>query len=156
MRSQRVRMDQKIVALEEGEISSDDFDEDEDDGLDDNLIGGEDDKRKLEKMNEKEREEELFKRAERRDAIQARRLVKQKLKERREKEKAHKTQKSFNDEVIIGKKSSAYANVFSSDSEDAVNSDSSGIGPKGIRQRKIALEKRKVSYRCVILLCVSD
>ncbi|VDP31137.1 unnamed protein product [Echinostoma caproni] len=64
-----MKPDSKTSNVEEGEIFSDELDDDDDDGLDENLIGGEEDKRKLEKMSEKEREEELFKRAERRDAI---------------------------------------------------------------------------------------
>ncbi|CAL8098873.1 unnamed protein product [Calicophoron daubneyi] len=150
----RSKTDSKLVHLEEGEISSDELDDDEDDGLDDNLIGGEDDKRKLEKMSEKEREEELFKRAERRDAIQARRAVKQKLKEKRDRERAEKANNAsksatagINSEMSKPKKSSAYANVFSSDSEEAMNSDSSsGAGPRGLRDRKLALEKRKATH----------
>ncbi|CAH8521271.1 unnamed protein product [Heterobilharzia americana] len=143
-----VMHDPNLAGIEEGEISSDDLDEDEDDGLDDNLIGGEDDKRRLAKMSEKEREEELFKRAERRDAIRARRAVKQKLKEKREREKAQQAasmSKQTTGEINKSKRS-AYHNVFS-DSDDAGNSDSSGgLGPKGLRQRKIALEKKKVEH----------
>lgn len=110
------------------------------------MIGGEDDKRRLAKMSEKEREEELFKRAERRDAIRARKAVKQKLKERREREKAQQVA-SLSKQLTGDSKSkrSAYHNVFS-DSDEAENSDSSGLGPKGLRQRKIALEKKKVCF----------
>ncbi|VDQ15198.1 unnamed protein product [Trichobilharzia regenti] len=139
-----------VTGIEEGEISSDDLDEDEDDGLDDNLIGGEDDKRRLAKMSEKEREEELFKRAERRDAIRARRAVKQKLREKKEKERAQRAASLSKQAAADMNKSkkSTYHNVFS-DSDDAGNSDSSGgFGPKGLRQRKIALEKKKVRYQC--------
>ncbi|CAH8608843.1 unnamed protein product [Dicrocoelium dendriticum] len=133
-----------VVSLEEGEISSDELDDDEDDGLDENLIGGEDDKRKLEKMSEKEREEELFKRAERRDAIQARRAVKLKLKEKRDKERAEKASRFSTGDSNKFKKQSNYSNVFTSDSEDAYNSDSSGTGgPRGVSKRKIVLEKQK-------------
>ncbi|KAH8860008.1 RNA polymerase-associated protein RTF1 isoform 2 [Schistosoma japonicum] len=145
--SDEVTHDSKSGGIEEGEVSSDDLDEDEDDGLDDNLIGGEDDKRRLAKMSELEREEELFKRAERRDAIRARKAVKQKLKERREKEKAQQAASSGHFAGDVSKsKRSAYHNVFS-DSDEAENSDSSGLGPKGLRQRKIALEKKKVAHR---------
>ncbi|CAH8506632.1 unnamed protein product [Schistosoma curassoni] len=145
--SDETTRDSKSGGIEEGEVSSDDLDEDEDDGLDDNLIGGEDDKRRLAKMSEKEREEELFKRAERRDAIRARKAVKQKLKERREREKAQQVA-SLSKQLTGDSKSkrSAYHNVFS-DSDEAENSDSSGLGPKGLRQRKIALEKKKVAHR---------
>ncbi|KAF5398874.1 RNA polymerase-associated protein RTF1 [Paragonimus heterotremus] len=145
--AKKAKIDATAMHLEEGEISSDDLDDDEDDGLDENLIGGEEDKRKLEKMSEKEREEELFKRAERRDAIQARRAVKQKLKEKRDRERAEKASKLAPFDSAKQKKQSAYANVFSSDSEEVLNSDSSGAaGPQGLRQRKIALEKRKEAH----------
>ncbi|KAF6779547.1 hypothetical protein AHF37_00900 [Paragonimus kellicotti] len=145
--AKKAKIDATAMHLEEGEISSDDLDDDEDDGLDENLIGGEEDKRKLEKMSEKEREEELFKRAERRDAIQARRAVKQKLKEKRDRERAEKASKLAPFDSTKQKKQSAYANVFSSDSEEVLNSDSSGAaGPQGLRQRKIALEKRKEAH----------
>ena len=40
-----------------------------DDGLDDDLIGDDEDRQKLEDMTEKEREEELFRRAERREEL---------------------------------------------------------------------------------------
>lgn len=147
--------DTKTSHVEEGEIFSDELDDDDDDdGLDENLLGGEEDKRKLEKMSEKEREEELFKRAERRDAImviyfvtdqffQARRLVKQKLKEKRDRERAEAAKHA--ESSAKPKKRSAYEDIFSSDTEEAKNSDSSGAGPRGHRQRKLALEKRKVS-----------
>ncbi|KER23421.1 hypothetical protein T265_08694 [Opisthorchis viverrini] len=146
------RVEKNVVNLEEGEISSDELDDDEDDGLDENLIGGEDDKRKLEKMSEKEREEELFRRAERRDAIQvehvitARRAVKQKLKERRDRERAEKASNSTAVDSQKQKRQSAYANVFSSDSDEGENTDSSGAGPRGLRQRKLALEKKKEAH----------
>ncbi|THD26144.1 RNA polymerase associated protein RTF1 [Fasciola hepatica] len=135
--------DAKTSHVEEGEIFSDELDDDDDDGLDENLLGGEEDKRKLERMSEKEREEELFKRAERRDAIMARRLVKQKLKEKRDRERAEAVKHA--ESSVKPKKRSAYEDIFSSDTEEAKNSDSSGAGPRGLRQRKLALEKRKAA-----------
>lgn len=61
-----------------GEVSdsgSDDSDSDEDkfhDGYDENLIGDDEDKKRLEAMTEKEREQELFNRMERRAALKKR------------------------------------------------------------------------------------
>lgn len=54
---------------ESSEVSSDAFDEEElrkqfDDGYDDELVGDEDDRRALENMTEKEREQELYNRSE--------------------------------------------------------------------------------------------
>lgn len=66
---------------EEGEISSNDEREEEfDDGLDEDLIGDSEDRARLEKMTEREREEELFKRAETREAEKKRFEIQKKLK----------------------------------------------------------------------------
>ena len=43
-----------------------------DDGLDENLIGDEEDKKRLEQMTEKEREQEIFNRLEKREAMRTR------------------------------------------------------------------------------------
>ena len=43
-----------------------------DDGLDENLIGDEEDKERLEQMTEKEREQEIFNRLEKREAMRTR------------------------------------------------------------------------------------
>jgi len=47
-----------------------------DDGLDENLIGDEEDKKRLEQMNEKEREQEIFNRLEKREAMRTRYVLK--------------------------------------------------------------------------------
>merc|ERR1712083_1068433 len=66
---------------EEGEISSNDSAKEEfDDGLDEDLIGDSEDRARLEKMTEREREEELFKRAENREAEKKRFEIQKKLK----------------------------------------------------------------------------
>ena len=55
---------------EEGEVNSNDSDSDFgefDDGLDEDFIGDEEDRKMLDEMNEKEREEEIFKRSEKRE-----------------------------------------------------------------------------------------
>lgn len=71
--------------LSEGEIPE--FD----DGFDENLVGDESDRRKLEMMSEKEREQELFNRMEKREALKTRMEIEQKLKlERRTKKKDKK------------------------------------------------------------------
>jgi RNA polymerase-associated protein RTF1 len=51
-----------------------------DDGLDDDLIGDAEDRTRMEEMNEKEREEEIFKRAEKREELRKRFEISQKLK----------------------------------------------------------------------------
>ena len=67
-----------ILSLTSGEVSdsgSDDSDSDEEkfqDGYNENLIGDDEDKKRLEAMTEKEREQELFNRMERRAALKKR------------------------------------------------------------------------------------
>ena len=52
------------LLLKESDVGTD---EEFDDGLDEDLVGDDDDRKKLAGMTEREREEELFKRAEKRE-----------------------------------------------------------------------------------------
>ena len=73
--------------LEENQVKTwrDEFD----DGLDSDLVGDEDDRDNLNDMTEKQREEELFKRAERREELKKRFEISQKLKlQQKNKEKS--------------------------------------------------------------------
>lgn len=85
--------------LEDGQLSSDSASGDEnddssssndefDDGYGDDLMGNEADRNYLEKLSEKERETELFKRAERRDQLKRRWEIERKLKQSRKVENA--------------------------------------------------------------------
>ena len=58
--------------LQESEKSDVGTDEEFDDGLDEDLVGDDDDRKKLAGMTEREREEELFKRAEKREEARKR------------------------------------------------------------------------------------
>ena len=62
--------------LSEGELSEGEI-PDFDDGLDDNCVGDEADRRKLAMMTEKEREQELFNRMEKREALKTRLEIEQ-------------------------------------------------------------------------------
>ena len=62
--------------MSEGELSEGEI-LDFDDGLDDNLVGDEADRRKLALMTEKEREQELFNRMEKREALKTRMEIEQ-------------------------------------------------------------------------------
>ena len=62
--------------MSEGELSEGEI-PDFDDGLDDNLVGDEADRRKLAMMTEKEREQELFNRMEKREALKTRMEIEQ-------------------------------------------------------------------------------
>lgn len=72
---------------EEGEITSDD-DKEFDDGLDEDLIGDDVDRARLAEMTEREREEELYKRAENREALKKRFEIQKKLKHQQKQQKS--------------------------------------------------------------------
>uniref|UniRef100_UPI0037E8B472 RNA polymerase-associated protein RTF1 homolog n=1 Tax=Semicossyphus pulcher TaxID=241346 RepID=UPI0037E8B472 len=93
-------------APEEGEVSdsesnssssSSDSDSSEDevfrDGYDDDLMGDAEDRARLEQMTEKEREQELFNRIEKREVLKRRFEIKKKLKTAKKKEKEEKKKK---------------------------------------------------------------
>ncbi|KAH3850855.1 RNA polymerase-associated protein RTF1 homolog [Dreissena polymorpha] len=81
---------------EEGEVSDsgeDSGDEQFHDGYDENLIGDEEDKQRLEDMTEKERETELFNRMERRNLLKTRFEIEKKLKHAKKLEQKRKKEK---------------------------------------------------------------
>lgn len=68
--------------LEEGQVSSDSdssSDSEFNDGFDESLMGDEEDRARLEALSEKEREQEIFKRIERRDIMRTRWEIERKL-----------------------------------------------------------------------------
>ncbi|XP_071488926.1 RNA polymerase-associated protein RTF1 homolog [Diadema antillarum] len=85
-------------SLEEGEVSdsdSDDSDSGSDDGkffdgYDENFIGDEEDRAMLEKMTEKEREQVIYNRSEKRDALKTRHEIERKLKKEKKERKKKK------------------------------------------------------------------
>lgn len=99
-------------------------------------------------MSEKEREEELYRRSERREAMKIRRDVKKRLKEKKEKEKAERANREGSRDSMKEKlskpikKSSAYANVYSSDSDQGSSSEDESI-KSGLRDRKLTLAMQK-------------
>jgi len=64
------------------------------DGYDENLMGDEEDRRRLELMTEKEREQELFNRIEQREVLKTRFEIERKLKRAKEKEQKRKEKKT--------------------------------------------------------------
>lgn len=104
--------------LEEGQISSDSggsgdeqessSDSEFDDGYGADLMGNEIDRNNLEKLSEKERETELFKRAERRDQLKRRWEIERKLKQSRKvenaKNKSFKKPASKKPKTVVAKK----------------------------------------------------
>lgn len=61
-----------MSSSEDGGSSGSDQEEPFNDGYDENLIGDDEDRKRLEQMTEKEREQELFNRIERRQALKMR------------------------------------------------------------------------------------
>lgn len=129
--------EQENIQGSSSESSSDDDGSDEElpafnDGLDDDLMGDESDRLKLEQMTEKEREEELFNRMEKREAMKTRLEIEHKLHAERKKErKLHKKEKH--------KKT---------DSQDSNNKDRNDIyssiaSRKGERKRTLEDKKAK-------------
>lgn len=84
--------DEEKSELEEGQVSSDESSDSSDsefnDGYDENLMGDEDDQARLQALSEKERETEIFKRSERRDALRRRWEIEQKLRQAKRAERA--------------------------------------------------------------------
>lgn len=99
------------------------------DGYDENLMGDEEDKRKLAQMTEKEREQELFNRSERRETLKIRFEIERKLRTKAKKRELEKKQ----GKQVRGRKRLRASEIYSSDesSEDSdepyVPDDKSGI-----------------------------
>ena len=89
----------KILHYLTGEVSdsatsdSDDLDEEFDDGLDENMIGDDEDRARLEQMTEKEREQEIYNRIEKREVLKTRFEIEKKLKLAKKKEIRKKKEK---------------------------------------------------------------
>lgn len=87
---------------EEGEVDDDDDDDFEDefnDGYDENLMGDEADKRRLAEMTEKEREQELFNRGEKREVLRTRFEIEKKLRLQKKLEQ-QKRNKDFSESAL--------------------------------------------------------
>ncbi|CAL4069300.1 unnamed protein product, partial [Meganyctiphanes norvegica] len=86
---------------EEGEVSDSgssgssdvDLDEEFDDGLDENMIGDEEDRARLEQMTEKEREQEIYNRIEKREVLRTRFEIEKKLRLAKKKDQRKKKEK---------------------------------------------------------------
>lgn len=89
--------------MEEGQVSSDESSDSSDsefnDGYDENLMGDEEDQARLQALSEKERETEIFKRSERRDALRRRWEIEQKLRQAKRAERAKDKSKPKLDKI---------------------------------------------------------
>lgn len=123
----------------------DDEEEDFDDGYDENLMGDEEDKKKLAQMTEKEREQELFNRSERREMLKIRFEIGRKLKNKRELEKQNK-------QVRPNKRLRA-SEVYSSDDS---SEDSDEYTPDAPSDAQTTTKSSKITTRSSALLTTSS
>lgn len=103
-------MDSPRSPLDEGEIPDDESKE-FDDGYDENLMGDEEDKLKLGQMTEKEREQELFNRSERRETLKIRFEIERKLRSKAKKREQEKKQSK----QVRARKRLRASEIYSSD-----------------------------------------
>lgn len=89
-----------MIAFLTGEVSDSnssdsevDLDEEFDDGLDENMIGDEEDRARLEQMTEKEREQEIYNRIEKREVLRTRFEIEKKLKLAKKKDQQKRKEK---------------------------------------------------------------
>lgn len=85
------------------------------DGYDENLMGDEEDRRKLAQMTEKEREQELFNRGERRETLKIRFEIERKLRTKAKKRELEKKQ----GKPVRGRKRLKASEIYSSDDESS-------------------------------------
>lgn len=97
--------------LDEGEIPGDEDSKEFDDGFDENLMGDEEDKKKLAQMTEKEREQELFNRSERRETLKIRFEIERKLRSKAKKREQEKKQSK----QVKSRKRLRASEIYSSD-----------------------------------------
>ena len=93
-----------------------------DDGLDSDLVGDEDDRDNLNDMTEKQREEELFKRAERREELKKRFEISQKLKLQQKNKEQRSDEQSMNSDWEDAERD----NLSNSGQQQQANSDYQG------------------------------
>jgi RNA polymerase-associated protein RTF1 len=100
-----------------------------DDGYDENLMGDEEDKRKLAQMTEKEREQELFNRSERRETLKIRFEIERKLRAKSKKGELEKKQSKQGRPRKRLRASEIYSSDESSEDSDEYIPDTDKSGP---------------------------
>uniref|UniRef100_A0A671QS04 RNA polymerase-associated protein RTF1 homolog n=1 Tax=Sinocyclocheilus anshuiensis TaxID=1608454 RepID=A0A671QS04_9TELE len=151
-------------APEEGEVSdsdsnssssssdSDSSSEDEvfRDGYGDDLMGDEEDRARLEQMTEKEREQELFNRIEKREVLKRRFEIKQKLKTAKKKEKEEKKKKQEEEQEKRKQSQVPDTQVMSHNKERRIKRDEKlDKKSQAMEELKAEREKRKNRTACL-------
>ncbi|KAK5857957.1 hypothetical protein PBY51_011165 [Eleginops maclovinus] len=153
-------------APEEGEVSdsesnssssSSDSDSSEDDefrdGYDDDLMGDAEDRARLEQMTEKEREQELFNRIEKREVLKRRFEIKKKLKTAKKKEKEEKKNRKQEEEQEKRKLSQVQdTQVVMSHNKERRTKRDEKLDKKSMAMEELKAEREKKKNRTAELL----
>ncbi|KAJ4922538.1 hypothetical protein JOQ06_021833 [Pogonophryne albipinna] len=153
-------------APEEGEVSdsesnssssSSDSDSSEDDvfrdGYDDDLMGDAEDRARLEQMTEKEREQELFNRIEKREVLKRRFEIKKKLKTAKKKEKEEKKTRKQEEEQEKRKLSQVQdTQVVMSHNKERRSKRDEKLDKKSMAMEELKAEREKKKNRTAELL----
>ncbi|KAK5917305.1 hypothetical protein CgunFtcFv8_012207 [Champsocephalus gunnari] len=153
-------------APEEGEVSdsesnssssSSDSDSSEDDvfrdGYDDDLMGDAEDRARLEQMTEKEREQELFNRIEKREVLKRRFEIKKKLKTAKKKEKEEKKTRKQEEEQEKRKLSQVQdTQVVMSHNKERRTKRDEKLDKKSMAMEELKAEREKKKNRTAELL----
>lgn len=132
------KSDKSVCEKEEGEVDASDDDEEFNDGFDENLVGDEEDQKRLDSMTEKERELELFNRNEKRQVLLERFKIRRRLKlERQERKNESKSKEKDRSEKASRKKTKREKNLDS-------DFDYTDSASRSIERRRNMEDKRKV------------
>jgi len=153
-------------APEEGEVSdsdsnsssssseSDSSSDDEEfrDGYGDDLMGDEEDRARLEQMTEKEREQELFNRIEKREVLKRRFEIKQKLKKAKKKEKEEKKKKQEEEHEKKKQSKAEDTQVVTSHNKERRTKRDEKLDKKSLAMEELKAEREKKKNRTAELL----
>uniref|UniRef100_UPI00358F3544 RNA polymerase-associated protein RTF1 homolog n=1 Tax=Myxine glutinosa TaxID=7769 RepID=UPI00358F3544 len=130
-----------------GSSSSMDEDAQFHDGYGDDLMGDAEDRARLEKMSEKEREQELFNRIEKREVLKTRFEIEKKLKARKKKEKKQKQEKDHRE-----KPSKMLESQVTSHSKERRSKREEKLDRKSLAMEELKAEREKKKNKTADLL----
>jgi RNA polymerase-associated protein RTF1 len=131
--------------VEEGEVS-DSNSEVFDDGYDDHFVGDEEDRRRLESMTEKEREEEIYHRSERREMLKTRFLIEKKIKKQQKKESGKVKEKKVKTPTKTKSSASNIDASYDEKVDSASDQDLDDSNSQGMDRRKVIENKKKETH----------
>ncbi|KAL2099174.1 hypothetical protein ACEWY4_005654 [Coilia grayii] len=122
------------------------------DGYGDDLMGDEEDRARLEQMTEKEREQELFNRIEKREVLKRRFEIKQKLKKAKKKEKEEKKKKQEEEQEKKKQSQAQDAQVVMSHNKERRSKRDEKLDKKSQAMEELKAEREKKKNRTAELL----